>query len=114
MCPWVALVSCSPACAKFHGASQLGDVLRFGIGRSEGAYADSVLFRKDYALHSDVFVTAAISVFESVPALRTEIALDIEAIVFVDLGAKARRNQVKRLLVHRAILDGKDRARFVS
>src|SRR4051812_13030405 len=65
-------------------------------------------------MDAHVFVSAAVCVFERVAALRAEVALDVYAVVLLDLGAKLLRDEVQRLFVHRAVFDRVDRARLVA
>jgi len=76
------------------------------------AYAYSVFFRKDYAMDKHIFVSPTVNVLKVVTALRAKLALDVDAIMSLDFGAKLKRDQVKRLFVHGAIFDRVDRSVF--
>ena len=91
-------------------AGQFGDVLRLGVTRREGADADALLLGKDDAVNEHVLVAPAVDMLQVVAALRAELALDVDAIVLGDFRAQFERDQVQRLLMHRAVFDGEDGA----
>ena len=65
-------------------------------------------------MDSHVLVASAVGVLQRVAALRAEVALDVDAVVLLDFGPEFDGDEVQRLLVHRAVLDGVDRARVVA
>ena len=95
-------------------AGQLGDVLRLRVGRREGADADSLLLREGDPLDLDVLDPAAVllvaapsgSAGRGRPRCRCRARARISLRMLV-------REQVQRLLVHRAAGDGVDGAVLV-
>ena len=64
-------------------------------------------------MHFHVLVTPAVSVLEGITTLRTQIAFDIDAVMFLDFSTQLMRDEMKRLLVHRAVFDGVNCARLI-
>ena len=61
-------------------------------------------------MHRHVVDVAAPLVIQAILADRAEIALDVDAETALEVGAQIFGNQVQRVLVHRAALDGVGRA----
>src|SRR5215216_4635451 len=63
------------------------DVLRLRIARRESADTDAFLFRERDAMNFHILVPARVRVFQRVATLWTEIAFDINAVMFLDFTA---------------------------
>src|SRR5581483_7848754 len=84
---------------------QLGDVLALRVGGGERADAATVLLREDDPLDRHRLVAAVELLLQAQPADRAEVALDIDAVLLLDLGPEHVGDEVERLLVHGAALD---------
>src|SRR5688572_16565085 len=60
-------------------------------------------------MDADVFVAAAVGMFQSIATLRAQVTLDVDAVVLLDFGSQLMWNQMERLLVHRAVFNRVDR-----
>src|SRR5689334_7946371 len=61
-------------------------------------------------MHFHVFMSTAVGVLQRVTTLWAQIAFDINPVMLFDFAAQLVRNQVQRLLVHRTVFDGVNRA----
>ncbi|GBD17394.1 hypothetical protein HRbin26_02314 [bacterium HR26] len=103
---------------------QLGDILALRIRGREGADADAVLLGESDAHDRHILmppgerlarpapgmIRTALGLLELEAAPRAELALDVDPVLPHQLIADRLGHQMQRLLVHRAALDGVDRA----
>jgi len=97
---------------RIYRTREFGDVLALGIRRGEGADAHPVLLGEGDPLHNHVLDPAVVLVPQHLAASRAQVALDVDAVLLPDLLTQFLGDQVERLLVHRAALDGVDRSRL--
>ena len=95
-------------------ADQHGGILVVRIDGRYHADADARAFGEFGRANRELLVLAVVLVNQLVAADRTEIALDVNAEHFFKLFAQVARNQMQRLLEHRATFDGVKRLAFLE
>ena len=89
-------------------SNQHRGVLVIRIDRRHYPHAHPIALREAARFDGEFFVALAEFLFEAIAAYRAQVAFDMHAEHFLELAAQMARNQVQRLLVHRAALDHVD------
>ena len=84
---WIALNADFADCREVDAADKFADILAFGIGWSEGAHANAIFFAEGDAFHRHILDFAVVVVVDHVAAMGAEVALDVDAKFFFNVGA---------------------------
>src|SRR4051812_12319735 len=99
---------------EIDGACKLRYVLRLGVGGCKGTDAHALLLGEDDAADGHLLYMSPVGVVQFEPAVRAKISLDINAVLFHEIGTQLVRNKVKRLLLHGTAYDAVDGTYLVS
>src|SRR5579884_4298082 len=110
VCSGVTFYANFTNCRKINSAYEFTYILALRIGRCKSTHTNSVFFAKCYAFDRHFLDAAFVFVVYHVAAVGAEVAFDVEAEFFLDVGAQIHGDQVERFLVHGAALDGVDRS----